>query len=132
MTDLARLYQFRFDEADRARKMAIWKVLCGKFFQKLVGENKVVLDMASGYGEFSSNIRARHKIAADINPDARRFLPEGVEFHSESATDLGGMGQIRSTSCSLPTSWSICVTRRNWTGCSRRSSGFSSRAGSLL
>lgn len=92
MTDLARLYRFRFDEKDRARKMAIWKVLCDGFFQKLVGENQVVLDLASGFGEFSNNIRARHKIAVDINPDARQFLPEGVEFHSESATDLGGVG----------------------------------------
>jgi SAM-dependent methyltransferase len=92
MTDLARLYRFRFDEKDRARKMAIWEVLCDGFFLKLVGENQVVLDLASGFGEFSNNIRARRKIAVDINPDARHFLPEGVEFHSESATDLGGVG----------------------------------------
>jgi SAM-dependent methyltransferase len=88
MTDLARLYRFRFNETDRARKMLIWKVLCEEFFQKLVGENKVVLDLASGYGEFSNNIQATRKIAVDINPDAKQFLPNDVEFHSGSATDI--------------------------------------------
>jgi SAM-dependent methyltransferase len=71
--------------------MTIWKVLCGEFFQKIVGENKVVLDLASGYGEFSNNIQAARKIAIDINPDAKQFLPNDVEFHSGSATDIRGV-----------------------------------------
>lgn len=88
MTDLAKLYRFRFTDADRDKRLVIWKVLCRNFFQNLVGENKTVLDLASGYGEFSTNIVAARKIAVDLNPEAQNFLPEDVEFYSGSATNL--------------------------------------------
>lgn len=88
MADLAKLYRFRFNEADRSRKMLIWKVICEQFLQKLVGGNKTILDLASGYGEFSHNIRAAHKIAIDLNPDARGFVPADVEFYSTPADDM--------------------------------------------
>lgn len=91
MVDLAKLYKFRFSEADRLKKMLIWKVLCEQFFQKIVGEGKTVLDLASGYGEFSNNIHAARKIAIDLNPEAHAFLPKDVEFHVGSADDIASV-----------------------------------------
>lgn len=91
MVDLAKLYRFRFSEADRSRKLLIWKVLCEQFFQRIVGEGKTVLDLASGYGEFSNNIRAARKIAIDLNPDAQAFLPKDVEFYSEPADGMSSV-----------------------------------------
>jgi SAM-dependent methyltransferase len=80
MPDLSKLYRFRFREADRAGKMRIWKVLCERFFQPLMGEDRVIVDLACGYGEFINNIRGRKKYAVDLNPDARGHLGADVEF----------------------------------------------------
>ena len=78
--DLAALYRFRFAAEEQAGKIRIWEALCGGFFQKLVGENRTILDMACGYGEFVNAIRATRKIAVDMNPDAPRYLNPGIEF----------------------------------------------------
>jgi SAM-dependent methyltransferase len=91
MTNLSALYDYRFKEAERPQKLMIWKTLCESFFQRLIGEDQVVLDLASGYGEFSQNIRGKKKIAVDLNPDAKSFLPEGTEFHNCSATSIPGV-----------------------------------------
>jgi SAM-dependent methyltransferase len=91
MTNLSALYDYRFKEAERPQKLMIWKTLCEAFFQKLIGEDQIILDLASGYGEFSQNIRGKKKIAVDLNPDAKSFLPEGTEFHNCSATSIPGV-----------------------------------------
>src|SRR5262249_56693305 len=58
----------------------IWKVLCERFFQPVVGEDRVVVDLACGYGEFINNIRGKKKYAVDLNPDARANVGDDVEF----------------------------------------------------
>lgn len=93
MANLSALYNFRFTKTERPQRLLLWKTLCEAFFQKLVGEDQVVLDLASGYGEFSQNIRARKKIAVDLNPDAKSFLPPESEFHNCSATGMTGVEQ---------------------------------------
>ena len=80
MTDLARLYKFRFKESDLPQKNRIWKTLCESYFSKLIGPNETVLDLACGYGEFINNIRAGRKIGVDLNDDVERFLNPDVEF----------------------------------------------------
>lgn len=91
MPDLAALYRFRFKESEREQKMAIWKTLCEHYFQKLVGDDKVLLDLACGYGEFSNNIKARKKYAVDLNPDAPKFLDPGIEFLQRRADRIEGV-----------------------------------------
>jgi SAM-dependent methyltransferase len=88
MPDLAALYRFRFRESERPQKMRIWKVLCERFFQSLIGDRKTVLDLACGYGEFISNIRASKKYGVDLNPDARNYLGSDVEFHLSRADKI--------------------------------------------
>jgi SAM-dependent methyltransferase len=88
MDELGRLYRARFSDADRARKDAIWRVLCERFFQRYVPPDATVLDLACGYGEFMRHIRAGRKIAVDLNPDARGLLPAGAEFHQADAASL--------------------------------------------
>jgi SAM-dependent methyltransferase len=88
MKDLQALYRVRFSAADRVRKDLIWKVLCQDFFQQYVASTSTVLEIASGYGEFIRHIVAAHKIAVDLNPDARDCLPPEVEFHLGSAAQL--------------------------------------------
>jgi SAM-dependent methyltransferase len=73
------------------RKNQIWNTLCNDFFQKYINPQSTVVDIACGYGEFLNNIRAKKKIAVDLNPDAKLFLDKGIEFHQCLATELGSV-----------------------------------------
>ena len=77
--DLQRIYDARFSSSVEYRKR-VWEVLCGDWFQRFVGEKETILDLGSGYGEFSNAIRAGKKYAMDLNPDAPRHLGVEVEF----------------------------------------------------
>ena len=88
MEDLDRLYQIRFSDAKREKKDLVWKVLCEDYFQQFISHSSTVLEIASGYGEFIRHISASRKIAVDLNPDSKACLPEEIEFHQGSATDL--------------------------------------------
>ncbi len=88
MEDLAKLYKIRFSDTERIQKDRVWKVLCEDYFQQFISDSSTVLEIASGYGEFIRHISAARKIAVDLNPDAEACLPEEVEFHLGSATDL--------------------------------------------
>jgi SAM-dependent methyltransferase len=89
MTDLAALYRDRFSETERRRHDEIWLVLCDRYFQRFVRRDEdTVLDIACGLGEFSRHIRARRRIAIDLNPDSAGLLPPGVEFHRTSAEQM--------------------------------------------
>ena len=89
MEQLAKLYDYRFSAEALKQKAAIWQVLCERFFQKYVKPDDVVLDLACGYGEFSRFINAKSKLAVDLNPEVRQYLPENVRLESTSADDLG-------------------------------------------
>jgi SAM-dependent methyltransferase len=86
--DLELLYRNRFSDLERVRKDEIWRVLCTYFFQRYVRPTDVVLDIASGLGEFSRHINATKIFAVDVNPDAVRFLPDGATFSLTSAERL--------------------------------------------
>lgn len=92
--NLAELYRNRFPEAELARKAQIWKVLCERFFQRYVAEDARVVDLACGYGEFINHIRAREKIAVDLNGDVRSHLAGDVRFEQQSATQLESLGEL--------------------------------------
>jgi SAM-dependent methyltransferase len=86
--DLAELYKIRFTAEELPRKLAIWRVICRDYLQRFVRGSDTVVDIACGYGEFLTNIEAAKKIAVDLNPDARQFLPADVEFHQRAAIQL--------------------------------------------
>jgi SAM-dependent methyltransferase len=91
MPNLAALYRFRFRESERAQKMLIWKTLCAHYFQRLIGDDQTVLDLACGYGEFINNINGKKKYAVDLNPDAPKYLGPDVEFHFSRADKIEGI-----------------------------------------
>lgn len=93
--ELSELYQIRFAQEELPRKNAIWQEICSGFIQRFIKPSDTVVDVACGYGEFLNNIQAREKIAVDLNPDARKFLQEDVEFHHCAATALGNVVQGR-------------------------------------
>ena len=92
MPDLAALYRFRFRESDRLQKSMIWKVLCERYFQRVIGDGKVVVDLACGYGEFINHIKAARKYGVDANPDAPKFLGPDVEFCLSRADKIDAIG----------------------------------------
>ncbi|CAN1486206.1 AdoMet_MTases domain containing protein [Microbacteriaceae bacterium] len=91
---LSKLYIRRFPASKRENKKKIWKVLIDGYFQKEVdsaGGGKV-LEIASGYGEFISQINGREKFAVDLNPDAAAFVGEEVSFFCQSSRNLDSLG----------------------------------------
>lgn len=92
MDRLDLLYRHRFSDDDRRRRQALWQALCEGFFQRYVRESDTVLDVACGFGEFVTHIRAARKIAFDPNPDVARMLPVDVEFHRRDAGGLDVLG----------------------------------------
>jgi ubiquinone/menaquinone biosynthesis C-methylase UbiE len=91
MPDLAALYRFRFRESERPQKMLIWKTLCEHYFQRLIGDGRIVADLACGYGEFINNIKAAKKYAIDLNPDAPKFLGADIQFCHSRADKIDGI-----------------------------------------
>lgn len=86
--DISTIYHERFTSTGLDKRDQVWRTLCKSFFDPLIGSDKVVLDLACGYGEFINNVTARKKVAADLNPDARDHLQPDVQFISSCATDL--------------------------------------------
>jgi len=82
------LYQHRFDVRERERKLAVWKVLCERFFSRHVGAQDTVLDLGAGFCEFINNIHAARRIAVDANPHIATFAAAGVETICCKAEDL--------------------------------------------
>src|SRR3989344_107492 len=87
MTEESRIYGRRFGGEEKFRQ-EMYKILCSKFFQRYVPEDATVLDVAAGYCEFINNIRAKKKIALDINPDAKKFAKEDVNVITSSSSDM--------------------------------------------
>ncbi len=93
--ELAELYRIRFEREFLPRKRQIWQVLCRDFFQQFIDAEATVLDIACGYGEFINQVRAKSRIAIDLNPDTRDHLDADVEFHALSAGDVAKVGAAR-------------------------------------
>ena len=66
----------------------VWKAIV-EYLQQFVGEGAdCVLDLGAGYCDFINNIKARDRIAVDINPAASQFCHPDVKFHCASVNDL--------------------------------------------
>ncbi|MBU0667289.1 MAG: methyltransferase domain-containing protein [Nanoarchaeota archaeon] len=87
MKDLEKIYKRRFSkDIDFRKKM--YKLLCSNFFQKYIPKNAIVLDVAAGYCEFANSIKAKKKIALDLNSDVKKFANNDVEVILSSSTNM--------------------------------------------
>jgi ubiquinone/menaquinone biosynthesis C-methylase UbiE len=89
--DVSHIYRDRFANTGLEKRQRVWKVLCSRFFSKLIPADATVLDVACGYGEFINNIVAAKKYAVDLNPDSPKFLNPDVTFTRTVATDLSAI-----------------------------------------
>jgi SAM-dependent methyltransferase len=77
--ELDRIYSNRFSPVARRYKVRTWKTICEAFLSRYVPPGGTVLDIGAGYCEFINHIRARRRIAIDVNPDTVRVADPGVE-----------------------------------------------------
>jgi SAM-dependent methyltransferase len=68
------------------RRAGVWQVV-SRYLQRFVNEEQPLLDLGSGYGEFSRFIRANGKWALDLNPDLVRYWAPEVQPLLQSALD---------------------------------------------
>lgn len=88
MSDLYKgMYRRRFGKDIEFRKR-LYQVLCTDFFQKYISGEETVLEIGAGYCEFINNIKAKKKIALDLNPDVKKSAGDGVETVIASSTDM--------------------------------------------
>ena len=83
---LKEVYELRFDEADQAKKDAIWREL-GRYLQRYIKPEARVVDIACDVGYFIRHIRAGERWATDIR-DMGSALPSDVRFVHASGLDL--------------------------------------------
>lgn len=83
---LEELYARRFGEFDAARKDNIWREI-GRYLQRYVDRDAVVLDLACDRGDFIRNIVAGEKWASDRR-DVSAHLPNDVSFVREDGLSL--------------------------------------------
>jgi SAM-dependent methyltransferase len=78
---LDRLYAARFSERERVARARLWRTICSSFLSRYVAPHDTALDLGAGYCDLINCIRARRRIAVDLNPDMPRFAAPGVETH---------------------------------------------------
>lgn len=83
---LRQQYRRRFEPSSDYRD-ALWHVLCEDFFQRYLPVDATILDLGCGWGEFSNNIKAGHRYAMDMNPDARTRLDPNVSLLLQDCSD---------------------------------------------
>jgi SAM-dependent methyltransferase len=78
LQDLGKEYQQR-NAGLAPYRDSVWRVLVDDFFQRYVAPDATVLDLGAGWGEFIRHIRAKRRIAMDLNPDMPVRVDAGVE-----------------------------------------------------
>jgi len=78
---LDRLYAARFSESERKTRAVLWRTLWSAFFSRYVAPEATVLDLGAGYCDFINSVRAKRRIAIDLNPDMPKYAEAGVEAH---------------------------------------------------
>jgi SAM-dependent methyltransferase len=86
---LSLLYANRFDEAERAWKDQVWRILWRRVFRRWVPPDATLVDLGAGFCEFINHAEAKRRIAVDLNPETARLAAPGVEVRAASADQLG-------------------------------------------
>lgn len=75
--------RFKFDPG----RLKVWRAIT-EYLQPYVGENKSVLDLGAGYGDFINLIKAKKKFALDISPAMKDYISKDVTFISKPSGSL--------------------------------------------
>ena len=86
-SEITKLYQLRFNK-DIQKRYKIWQILCKYYFQKYIKTSDTIYDVGAGYCEFINNIKAKNKVAIDINPETKKFANKNVKVIITTSTKL--------------------------------------------
>lgn len=75
--------RFKFDPG----RLKVWTAIT-EYLQPFVGQNKTVLDLGSGYGDFINSIKAKKKYALDIGPDVKEHINKDITFINKPSHSL--------------------------------------------
>src|ERR1700752_2575571 len=80
--ELHEIYARRF-AGRRQRRSEVWETLNQFFFQQWINSQDTVLDLGAGYCEFINSVRAKVKLALDLNPATPDCAAQGVRVISQ-------------------------------------------------
>jgi len=86
LKNLSLEYEQRF-AGKEANRIRVWSILVKHYFQNLIGDDKIILDLGCGYGEFINQILAKEKYGMDLNPDSPKFLNQDIEFLRQDCSE---------------------------------------------
>jgi len=69
------------------RRAALWRHI-SRYLERWIRADADVLELAAGFCDFSNSIKARRRVAMDINPEIASFAAEGVEVEIGDSSDL--------------------------------------------
>lgn len=78
--------RFQFDPG----RLKVWKAI-NEYLQQFVGQDKTVLDLGCGYGDFINSIQAKKKYGLDLGPDVKDYIGKDVTFINKPSTSLEGI-----------------------------------------
>ena len=87
---LREMYRRRF-AGETAFRNRLWKVLCTDYFQRFVPPDAVLVEVAAGGCEFINHMKARRRIAVDLNEDTRLAADPGVEVFITRADTMADL-----------------------------------------
>jgi len=82
------LYELRFSDREREANERLWRVLCESFLSRFVPPDATVADVGAGTCGFINHIRAKRRIAVDLDPGVRERAAPGVEVHHSDIAAL--------------------------------------------
>jgi hypothetical protein len=90
--ELTEIYKRRFHSSSvsgavKSRNNA-WKALYSKKLKHYIQDSMTVMDLGSGPGYFSNQVKSKRVIAVDLDMENKYHLNSNVEFHCTSSDDL--------------------------------------------
>jgi SAM-dependent methyltransferase len=89
-TELQETYARRFAGREQRRK-AVWLELNRRFFERWISPGDTVLDLGAGYCEFINSVRAKTKLALDLNPSTIACAGQEVRVISQDVAQPWGI-----------------------------------------
>ena len=68
-------------------RQRVWTSIT-EYLQRFIGEDKVILDLGCGYGDFINLVDANRKYAIDISPSVKKYISSDVTFINRPSSSL--------------------------------------------
>jgi len=86
--EIEKIYRERFQKQEIRAMRKVWAILVADFFQRFVQKSGAILDLGAGFCFFINQVKAKNKIAIDINPDIKKFANPNVRVILDDSLKL--------------------------------------------